>query len=1291
MDPTLTDSCVRDHFLRCVHVGLLCVEENAGDRPTISNVISMLTNESVALPMPTKPAFFTERNHVAGGKEPEDMSTNCFIMATINLLFLIIFAGLWSSYDGRDTLKQGDTLNSSSSLVSASGNFTLSFVVYILDGSNCSFLAIMRNGESATANRAWIGNRDSPVLYPSSPLLTLDFNNTLKISQKNEDQDPIVICSAPHTSNNNTSVVATLLDSGNLVLQQVNSVDGSMNRVFLWQSFDYPMDTFLPGMKLGVNHRNGHIWSLSSWSGIFNPAPGTFTLDWDPNQRQLKLRRKGVIFWTSGVLKSDGRFGYMLSDESMMKYKFIVVSNENEDYVTYTAAEGGSPQELVLYTTGSLYEYSVQRDVAQVEKCDGYYTEGGCVRKDRPSECTSEFGGEFELRNGSFEPSNVTNTSRDPYWFGSSNTDCKATCWQNCDCLGFDFPISDNHTTGCRFWSVDSQFVENITGSGTTNGSFVLPRKSSTPTKSSSQNFIDSRICIYGETWLINVLHAARKLWIVIAIPTALLVALGCILYQLKRRKFSLSDGNGRKIQNELLNFMSSNRRNDHGRGFQNYGKMGHSELSAFSYPSVLAATCNFSEENKLGQGGFGPVYKVTGYMSPEYAMDGIFSIKSDVFSFGVLMLEMISGRKNNSFYNDEHVLNLVGYVRVRVDKNFSADFRDIWLTWKLWKEGAGIELMDPTLTDSCVQDQFLRCVHVGLLCVEENAGERPTISNVISMLTNESVVLPMPTKPAFFTERNHVAGGKEPEDMSINCLSNSEIFFIVLWSFMATCVMMKKSIFLIIFACLWTCHDARDTLAPGDTLDSSSSLESASAKFTLSFVEQLYSNFTYLAIRHNKYNPNKAWIGNRNRPISSSSSPLLTLDSNYTLKITQTGEDPIVICSAPQTSNSTSSGVVATLLDSGNLVLQEMNGSRVFWQSFDYPGDTFLPGMKLGINHSDGHIWSLVSYVDTYNPALGPFSLVWDPNEHELKINKSGVVYWTSGVLRSDGTFEFILPNVSKKRYNFSIVSNENYGYLTYTAVGDQSLQPEWVLYSSGILQEYEGQMNIVQAQNCDGYDTDGGCVRRFQSTKSSGPKIVLGTAYYLLQRRRSALASAGENRTEIENEMLIFMKSNRPTDDVNGLRNDGKIGHHDLSVFSYSSILAATSNFAEENKLGEGGFGPVYKAWELWKEGAGIELTDPTLGNSFIKEQLLRCIHVGLLCVEENAADRPTMSDVISMLTNESLPLASPTKPAFFVGRRTVEAGISGNQQLEIVASANYMSSSDFEARGYASTGVG
>ena len=52
-----------------------------------------------------------------------------------------------------------------------------------------------------------------------------------------------------------------------------------------------------------------------------------------------------------------------------------------------------------------------------------------------------------------------------------------------------------------------------------------------------------------------------------------------------------------------------------------------------------------------------------SGYMSPEYAMDGIFSMKSDVFSFGVLLLEIISGKKNNGFYNSNRDLNLLGFV----------------------------------------------------------------------------------------------------------------------------------------------------------------------------------------------------------------------------------------------------------------------------------------------------------------------------------------------------------------------------------------------------------------------------------------------------------------------------------------------------------------------------------------------------------------------------------------------------------------------------------------------------
>lgn len=55
--------------------------------------------------------------------------------------------------------------------------------------------------------------------------------------------------------------------------------------------------------------------------------------------------------------------------------------------------------------------------------------------------------------------------------------------------------------------------------------------------------------------------------------------------------------------------------------------------------------------------------------MSPEYAIDGVFSVKSDVFSFGVLVLEIVSGKKNRGFSHPDHKLNLLGHVSVSSNK----------------------------------------------------------------------------------------------------------------------------------------------------------------------------------------------------------------------------------------------------------------------------------------------------------------------------------------------------------------------------------------------------------------------------------------------------------------------------------------------------------------------------------------------------------------------------------------------------------------------------------------------
>nr|XP_016439987.1 PREDICTED: G-type lectin S-receptor-like serine/threonine-protein kinase SD1-1 [Nicotiana tabacum] len=124
------------------------------------------------------------------------------------------------------------------------------------------------------------------------------------------------------------------------------------------------------------------------------------------------------------------------------------------------------------------------------------------------------------------------------------------------------------------------------------------------------------------------------------------------------------------------------------------------------------------------------------GYMSPEYAVDGIFSVKSDVFSFGVLVLEIVSCKKNRGFVHQDHNLNLLGHA------------------WKLYKEDRSLELIDEELADSCHISQVLRSIQVGLLCVQQRPEDRPNMSSVVLMLGNESP-LPEAKEPGYFTERN--------------------------------------------------------------------------------------------------------------------------------------------------------------------------------------------------------------------------------------------------------------------------------------------------------------------------------------------------------------------------------------------------------------------------------------------------------------------------------------------------------------------------------------------------------
>uniref|UniRef100_J3MZW6 Protein kinase domain-containing protein n=2 Tax=Oryza brachyantha TaxID=4533 RepID=J3MZW6_ORYBR len=125
------------------------------------------------------------------------------------------------------------------------------------------------------------------------------------------------------------------------------------------------------------------------------------------------------------------------------------------------------------------------------------------------------------------------------------------------------------------------------------------------------------------------------------------------------------------------------------------------------------------------------------GYMAPEYAMGGIFSMKSDVYSFGVLLLEIVSGSRIISTDLIEDFPNLSIYA------------------WNLWNEGKAKNMIDSSIVANCLPDEVMLCIHVGLLCVQENLNDRPLMSSVVLILENGSNSLPVPNRPAYFAQRD--------------------------------------------------------------------------------------------------------------------------------------------------------------------------------------------------------------------------------------------------------------------------------------------------------------------------------------------------------------------------------------------------------------------------------------------------------------------------------------------------------------------------------------------------------
>ncbi|XP_027910078.1 G-type lectin S-receptor-like serine/threonine-protein kinase CES101 [Vigna unguiculata] len=743
----------------------------------------------------------------------------------------------------KNSLKPGENL-SSWGLVRSENGYGLGFQT--LD--NCCYLIISGLAPKYEYWPAWVGNRNQPV--DRHARLLLSRSGVLKIESKHSK--PIILYSSPQPSKN---TVATLLDTGNFVLQQLHP---NGTNTTLWQSFDYPTDNLFPGMKLGVNHKSGHKWSLVSWLTSEKPSLGAFELEWEPTERELIIKRRGKLCWASGKLENGG---------VMHDTHYVIVSNENESYFSITTFNEEHTRWALLETGQLINRNGVDNNVARADLCYGYNEDEGCQRWEEIPLCRHR-GDVFDSRVGYPNENMATLLENSSYGL----SDCQDMCWRNCTCFGFTY-FDDDDGTGCVFFLWNSTTGTTVASGG--HKFFVLTNKSHNKGK---------------KMWI----------WITVVSVVAALLIICAIALAIKKTKSLLEEKKRKGVaENNMADLATSNRFSDVN-AVDNEFKMVQN-LNVFHYTLVLAATDDFSPENKLGQGGFGPVYKgilpsghevaikrlsktsrqgivefknevvlicelqhtnlvqllgycihederiliyefmsnqsldyylfdcnrsklldwkkrfniiggisqgllylhkysrlkvihrdlkasnilldenmnpkisdfglarmftqeesmrntsriigTYGYMSPEYAMEGIFSTKSDVYSFGVLLLEIVSGRRNTSLYDVDLPLNLIGHA------------------WELWKEGEPLQLVDPSLSESFDIDEVKRCIQVGLLCVAQYANDRPTMCDVVSMLTNESSKLSLPQKPAFYLERSYFDNKTSSEELNTNSM----------------------------------------------------------------------------------------------------------------------------------------------------------------------------------------------------------------------------------------------------------------------------------------------------------------------------------------------------------------------------------------------------------------------------------------------------------------------------------------------------------------------------------------
>ncbi|XP_042477746.1 G-type lectin S-receptor-like serine/threonine-protein kinase At2g19130 [Macadamia integrifolia] len=279
----------------------------------------------------------------------------------LSVLFLHFFLSTCISV-GASTLSVGQSISADQSMIIVSEENGNSELGLFKPNDNYYYVGIWyRKGEKEIV---WVANRDKPLsCMDSSQLKLLEDGNLVILDPSNG-----IIWSTNLISTSSNSMEAALLDSGNLVLRDVLN-----SSVLMWESFDHPRDTWLPGGKIGLSKLTNKSQSLTSWRNPTDPAPGLYSLELDPaGSNQLVILWNGFVKWWSSGRWNGNNFSLFPETSGDSIFNFTYVSSQNENYFTYNLYNSFSFSKIVIDVSGEMYRSTWDQPKTAKPLCCNY-------------------------------------------------------------------------------------------------------------------------------------------------------------------------------------------------------------------------------------------------------------------------------------------------------------------------------------------------------------------------------------------------------------------------------------------------------------------------------------------------------------------------------------------------------------------------------------------------------------------------------------------------------------------------------------------------------------------------------------------------------------------------------------------------------------------------------------------------------------------------------------------------------------------------------------------------------